>query len=52
MLPTLRMMKSSPGAAVVMRVGTTRESQQVIKSVSGRCPCSDSCSKSARFEAK
>ena len=38
MLPTLLTMKSSPGAALVMSVGTTRESQQLMNSVSGRCP--------------
>jgi hypothetical protein len=45
-------MKSSPGAALVMRFGTTRESLQVMKSVSGRCPFSASFSKSPRWDEK
>ena len=51
-LPTLRTMNSSPGAALVMRWGTTRESEQVMKSVSGFWPAEASCSNSARWLEK
>src|SRR3954454_19127463 len=37
MLPIVRQTKSSPGSVNVMAVGTTRESQQVIKRVCGCC---------------
>ncbi len=37
--PMFRTMKSSPGSALVIRFGSTRESEHVMKSVSGLCPC-------------
>ena len=43
MFPTFRTMKSSPGPALVSKVGTTRESEQVMNNVSGFCPTSASC---------
>ena len=52
LFPTLRTMKSSPGPAFVIRFGTTRESEQVMNSASGRCPASASFSNKRRFEAK
>src|SRR3982751_6549888 len=37
MLPIVRQTKSSPGSVNLMALGTTRESQQVIKRVCGCC---------------
>ena len=37
MLPALRTMNRSPGSVCVIRFGTIRESEQVMKSASGSC---------------
>lgn len=41
MFPALRRLKRSPGWALVSRVGSMRESEQVMKRVSGCCPCAN-----------
>ena len=38
MLPALRITKTSPGPSPVIRLGTTRESAQVIRRYRGVCP--------------
>lgn len=45
MLPALRRMNRSPGLDLVNRLGSMRESEQVMNSVSGFCPLAN-CSKS------